>query len=498
MTASSSKPSPTPHPTTESVEERLVSLIEETVDNPLDYVICAFDWGHGDLANEEGPDEWQREMLSQIGKQCLTVEAALQMAVGAGHGVGKSALVSWLILWAMSTRPHLNGVVTANTKNQLSGKTWRELALWHKRAINAHWFTWTATKFHHTAHPDTWFVQAVPWSKNRPEAFAGLHAEHVLMIFDEASAIEDVIWETAEGAMTTPGAMWFCFGNTTRNTGRFRECWGRFRHRWQTWKIDSRSAKKANRKKIDQWIEDYGEDSDYVRVRVKGEFPRASSTQFISSEYVEAAMARDLGETPQLKPILIGVDVARFGDDQSVILIRYGDELGEVRKFRNIDTVALAGFVAETINREHPAATFVDGTGLGAGVVDQLKATGYKIIDVVASSEAHDKSMYANLRAEMWGRMRDWIKHRAKIPHDDELRDDLIGVEYGFNNRQQILLESKDEMKARGLASPDIADALALTFAKILPVDDAASRWMRRKATTYSGAPPGGRWGSRR
>lgn len=485
--------------TPEEIEAELEDWVAECVDTPLDYVLGAFDWGHGDLEDETGPDEWQTEILTLLGSKCLTISEALLIAVSSGHGVGKSALAAWIILWAMSTRPDLNGVVTANTKSQLDGKTWRELALWHKRAINQHWFKWTATKFYHLSAADTWFVQAVAWSKNKPEAFAGLHAEHVLMLFDEASAIDDEIWETAEGALTTPGAIWVCFGNPTRPNGRFRECWGKFRHRWLTRKVDSRSAKKADRRQIQKWIDDYGEDSDFVRIRVKGEPPRASSTQFIGSDLVEAAQTRLEPEQPVLTPVVIGVDVARFGDDQSIILVRRGDFVEPLRSFRGIDTVKLAGFVAETIEQVNPDAVFVDGGGVGAGVVDQLKALKYKIIEVQAGSSAQDEKVYFNLRAEMWGRMKDWLKNRGRLPSDQELADDLTGIEYGFSDKLQIQLEKKDDMKSRGLASPDKGDALAMTFArriaskevqrvtgKQLPTHanvgyDQAKRWRRQR-----------------
>lgn len=477
-------------------DNELADLIAETVDDPLRYVLSAFDWGYGDLEGQDGPDEWQREVLDLIGKKCLTIAEALRVAIAAGHGVGKSALVSWLILWAMSTRPHLNGVVTANTKNQLDGKTWRELAVWHKRAINAHWFEWTATKFSSKWHPNTWFVQAVPWSKAKPEAFAGLHAEHVLMIFDEASAIEDIIWETAEGALTTPGAIWCCFGNPTRNTGRFRECFGRFRHRWDTRQIDSRGAKMANPAQIKQWIDDYGEDSDFVKVRVRGLFPSASSTQFIPTADVEAAQARYRTEALETSlPRILGVDVARFGDDQSVILVRNGDEVGEVIKYRGVDTVKLAGYVAEIANRVSPLAIMVDGGGVGGGVIDILKSSGFKVTEVQAGAAPQDQKKYANVRAEMWDRMRDWIKRRGRLPDDNELRDDLIGLEYGYNVDMQIQLEKKDDMKKRGLASPDVGDALALTFARILPAAESITAGKVRARTSYETVRPGiSRW----
>jgi len=188
----------------------------------------------------------------------------------------------------MSTRPELVGTVTANTFNQLKGKTWAELARWHRRAINAYWFKWTPTRFQLVESPQTWFIDALPWSKEASEAFAGTHAQHVLMVMDEASAIPDIIWEVAEGAMTT-GGFFFAFGNPTRNTGRFRECFGRFSHRWTTRQVDSRTAKMVNQDQIKEWLADYGEDSDFFRVRVRGVFPNVGDRQFIGTALAEDA-----------------------------------------------------------------------------------------------------------------------------------------------------------------------------------------------------------------
>ena len=152
---------------------------------------------------------------------------------------------------------------------QLKTKTWRELAVWHKRSLIKDWFEWTATKFYHIGHPETWFTAAIPWSEKNPEAFAGQHGEHVLVIYDESSAIPDIIWEVLEGVMTPPGAMRFAFGNPTRNTGKFRECFGKFKHRWLLWQIDSRDCRMTDKRKLDEWVDDYGEDSDFVKVRLR-------------------------------------------------------------------------------------------------------------------------------------------------------------------------------------------------------------------------------------
>ncbi|HET9149495.1 MAG TPA: terminase [Alphaproteobacteria bacterium] len=451
------------------------AFLPHAKDDPLTFVQGAFLWNQGELEGHSGPDTWQADVLRAVAEHNASGSTeALRIAAASGHGVGKSALIAWLILWAMTTRPHLAGVITANTERQLATKTWRELALWHRRALNRDQFTWTASKFASVEHPETWFVAAVPWSKERPEAFAGLHAQHIFLAFDEASAIPEPIWEVAEGAMTTPGALWFAFGNPTRTTGRFRECFGRFRHRWKAIQVDARTSKLASRSQIDQWIADYGEDSDFVRVRVRGEFPRASSAQFIASDVVAAARAR----APERRdaPLVLGIDVARFGDDETAFVFRRGDALDGVVRLRGLDTMQTAGRAADAIRTRDPAAVFVDGIGVGAGVVDRLRQLGFAVIDVNAAGAAADPQRYANKRAEMWGRMRDWLAAGGCLPADDAaLAEELAGPEYGFDSGNRILLERKDDMKRRGLASPDTADALALTFAE--PV--AARPWWK-------------------
>lgn len=459
-----------------SDELALVDWAASCFDDPLKFVQEAFAWDEGDLEGWTGPDEWQADILATIRDRLQAgmgaqeaIDGALRIAVASGHGIGKSATAAFIILWAMSTREHLAGVVTANTGAQLQDKTWRELSVWHKRAINSHWFRWTATRFYQVDHAETWFVAAVPWSKERPEAFAGLHAQHVLILYDEASAIDDIIWETTEGATTTAGAIWVAFGNPTRNSGRFRECFGRFRHRWITRQIDSRTAKAANKAQLQQWIDDYGEDSDFVRIRVRGIFPRAGSNQFIASDVVEAAQDR-VAEVDKYAPLVLGVDIARFGDDQSVIRFRAGRDAQTFQpvKWRDRDTVFSARKVAEAITTYKPQAVFIDGGGVGGGVVDSLRAWGYRVIEVNFGEAASDPKQYANKRAEMYGDLREWLK-TGSIDGDKELRDDLIGPEYGFDKNGAIQLEKKEDMKKRGLASPDNGDALALTFAAPVP-----------------------------
>jgi hypothetical protein len=454
-----------------SAEDRLKRAVARFYYNPLGFVRFIWPWGSGPLDGHEGPDIWQKDVLTYIGQRTREGSSVgVRVAVSSGHGIGKTALIAWLIDWFMSTRPHPQVVVTANTKTQLETKTWRELARWHRMSLNRHWFQQTATRFFLNAHPETWFAAAIPWSKERSEAFAGTHEKHVLVLYDEASIIPDEIWEVTEGAMTTAGAIWVAFGNPTRNTGRFAQCFGKNRHLWWTKKVDSRTSKVAtNRELINQWVHDYGEDSDFVRIRVRGEFPRAAANQLIPVDLVDAAAGRFRHEAEfMFAPRVLGVDVARFGDDQSVIIQRQGLAASGLKKFRHLDTMTFSGLVVREIEAFKPDAVFVDAVGIGAGVVDRLNQLGYGgvVIPVNAGERAMDRDQYHNLRTEMWDKMRDWLKAGGAIPDDIELRDDLIGPEYQYDARDRLALERKEDMKARGLASPDCGDALALTFAR--------------------------------
>ena len=461
--------------------------------DPLAFVERCFRWGEGELAAASGPREWQRAVLSDVGRRLrdgAEVGDAVRIAVASGHGIGKSALVSMLVLWAVITRIDTRAVVTANTERQLTTKTWPELAKWHRLCILGSAFTYTATSLYSSdpAHEKTWRVDAIPWSLNNTEAFAGLHNQgrRVLVIFDEASAIADEIWEVTEGALTDADTeiLWFAFGNPTRNAGRFRECFGKFRHRWATQQIDSRTVEGTNRKQLDEWAEDYGEDSDFVRVRVRGVFPRAGAVQFIGGDVVESAQTRALPVPDPGAPLVLGVDIARFGDDQCVIRGRQGRN-GRVIppiKWRDRDTVFSAGKIAWTIDKYNPQAVFIDGGGVGGGVVDLLKSRGYRVIEVNFGSAARKELQYANKRAEMWGDLRDWLA-TGVIDADQQLSDDLQGPEYAFDKDGRILLERKEDMKRRGVASPDDGDALALTFAMpIQRTDMPTSRDAGRRA----------------
>lgn len=461
-------------------ELELINDMGSFTHDPFSFVIYAFPWGEeGELKEYNGPDEWQVQTLKDIGSKLkqnkITTSQAIQIAIASGHGVGKSALVAWIILWALSTHEDTKGVVTANTETQLKTKTWAELAKWYRLFIAKHWFTFTATSIFSVdpEHEKTWRFDMIPWNETKTEAFAGMHnkGKRIVVIFDEASAIPDMIWQVTEGALTDEKTeiLWLVFGNPTRNVGRFYSCFGILKHRWSHLQVDSRKVKITNKDQIQRWIEDYGEDSDFVRVRVKGEFPRASDHQFIPSDIVEEARGKHLNESQYgFAATIIGVDRAWSGDNETKIYLRQGLMSTILATFRKDEDDALvAGHLARFEDQYKADAVFID-FGYGTGLYSFGKQMGRKWILVRFGGKA-DSDLYANKRAEMWGLMKDWLKNGGAIPDVQDLVNDLIAPEaYSVQkgpNAGKLILESKDDMQSRGISSPDDADALALTFA---------------------------------
>jgi hypothetical protein len=458
-----------------SVAPPLAKAIATCAADPLKFALLAFPWGKKDLIHYDGPKAWQAKILKSIGAHLQNPETRFttkRIAVASGKGIGKSAFIGMLGNWAMSTCPDCRIVITANTGGQLSTKTAPETQKWYKLAINKHWWDVAATSISSRVreHGKLWRTDFIPWSANNPEAFAGLHNEgkRIVFIMDEASAIDDVIWKTAEGFFTDSHTemIWLAFGNPTLNTGAFFECFGKYAHRWETHRIDSREVEGTNKAEIEKWVADEGEDSDFVRIWVRGEFPRFGSFQFISSESVERCRKYRAEAFDHLPKIMV-CDVARFGEDQSVIGVRQGRKFRVLEKHRGWDVVQTATKIIEHCELERPDAVVVDGDGIGAGVVDTLKHRGYdkNLIEFHGNATPDDVNKYYNKRAEVWGLMKDALAAGMEIPDDPELADQLTSIRYSYSNDQKIQLEKKESLKLRGYSSPDLGDALAYSFA---------------------------------
>lgn len=454
----------------------LGEYLKKYSNDPLRFVKFAYPWGEvGTPLENKSIEPWQAEILGNIRDGLISFQEAIRIAVRSGHGVGKSALVSWLIHWAISTCVDARGVVTANTDTQLRTKTWAELGKWHNIFIARKWFKFTATSIYSVDpnHEKTWRIDAIPWSENNTEAFAGMHNEgkRIIFIFDEASTISDKIWEVASGAMTDKNTqiLWCVFGNPTVNTGKFHECFGSQRHRWVTKQVDSRTVSFTNKKEIENWIQDYGEDSDFIRIRVKGEEPVSSINQFIPSIYVDQATGKHLNEAQySFAPVILTLDNAWTGGDEIVIGKRQGLWFSILKVLqRNDDDSVIATLLAQYEDGHKADAVFID-IGYGTGVYSAGKTMGRKWQLVAFGGESTDPEC-ANKRTQMWKDAREWLKAGGAIPNDPVLIADLKAPEsyviMAGRNSGKTMLESKESMKKRGIASPNRGDALALSFA---------------------------------
>lgn len=466
--------------------DALFSWLASVRGDPLAFVMGAFPWGEPGtvLANSPGPEDWARDLMNRIRDGILDLNSAIQEAVASGHGIAKSATVSHLVLWAFCTAPDTRGVVTANTETQLKTKTWAELGKWFNLSFfGREHFNLTATALL-SKDPDrerTWRIDMIPWSEKNPAAFAGLHnkGKRLLLIFDEASEIPDIIWETAEGALTDADTeiIWLAFGNPTRNTGRFRECFpgGKFERQWHHLQIDSRTVRITNKKRLQNWIDAYGLDSDFVRVRVLGQFPRKGLMEFFSATEIDEAMSREV-HVERHDPLTLGVDVARFGMNASVLFPRKGRDARTIarERFNGLSTVELTDRILAFQSAYRPDGIMIDGGGVGGGVVDNVRNRRLHCFEVQFGGKdviynttyGNTGERYANNRAAMYGACRAWLKSGA-LPLDPELRRQMLAIRYTYNNKDEIILERKEDLvdeDGNGIALDDI-DALVLTFA---------------------------------
>lgn len=450
---------------------------------PWDWVLTCYPWRQpGSPLEERFPELWQREWLKrlqdELQRKDLSPEEVtnrvLRIATAAGHGVGKTALVAWVIHWFVSVFPGGRAVVTASTQPQLDTKTWRTLAEWQHVAINGWQIEWTASRYKNRDAPNTWYVSAIPWSEHNPQAFAGEHGKYVLIIFDEASAIAASIWEVIKGAFTTGLIFFFAFGNPTEGSGGFYDAF----HKpgevelWIQFRVDAREVSFANKKEIEAWITTYGEDSDFCRTRIYGQFPKSAAATFISPEVVAAAQSRiiEWKNIPRIVPRLMGIDLARQGADLNAIVKRQGRKVHpKIVTWSERDSMISADYIAREIAEWQPDLVFVDGTGLGGPVVDYLRRRGFGRIIVECQYGARptttdDAKRYTNMRTCSWARMREMLPY-MDLPPIPGLAEELCAPKFRFQlKNDQMLLEPKEEMAKRGIKSPNMADALAQTF----------------------------------
>lgn len=477
-----------------NIESRLRDLVVRYKYDAYGFVMAMFPWGvpGTSLANKQGPEKWQADLLHAASQHRIDNYYRKAMgfdykvwrsAVASGHGVGKSAEVAWIIHWLMSTSMDTRGVVTANTAGQLQTKTWPELGKWYNMALNKHWFVWTSSSYYYARYPEdrqkNYKVDALTVAPENTEAWAGLHNETgvVFIIFDEASGIDHALWDVAEGAFTDGEPFFFVFGNPTQPDGDFADCFINDPDgRWWKRHVDSREVTHTNKAHLNDIIKRNGLDSDFVRIRVLGTFPTKAYDGYIAPISVTEAMQRELHVDSGVA-LVLGVDVARYGDDETVVAFRQGTDARSIpwRSWRGKDTVASALLIVELINEYKPDAIIIESIGPGVGIIDLLRSWRYKVIEVHPGAPSTRPAEFANARAENWSRMREWITVRGCVaPTDGELFQQLTAIRYTLTRDESaLLMESKKSMKKRGLSSPDRADALMLTFAHNISRRDA-------------------------
>lgn len=426
------------------------------------------------------PDNWQRAAMSDVANYPRT-------SIRSGQGVGKTAFEAVLVVWFLCCRPYARVVCTAPTKQQLNDVLWAEVAKWLESSMVKNLFKWTKTKVYMIGHEERWFATARTATK--PENMQGFHEDYMLFVVDEASGVSDPIMEAILGTLSGPENKLLMCGNPTRTSGVFYDSHNRDRSRFRTHKVDSRDSKRTSRENIQMMIDKYGAESDVVRVRVYGEFPKAEADAFIALELVELATTGRIdavGDT-----LHIGVDVARFGDDETVIALRIGMKVFPLQCYSRQDTMVTVGCViaeGKEMLRKFPelrrVEIKVDDSGVGGGVTDRLNEviaeeglSAWRVIPVNNGSKPTDDEQehYENRGTESWAVMRNLLqeafsKHLQggpvgiELPLDERLVTQMSQRKYRMTSKGRIALERKEDMKKRGLDSPDRADAVILSF----------------------------------
>ena len=479
-----------------NLEQELFTRILFYKFDPVGFVLFCFPWGKvgTPLENSKAPRHWQLVELIKIRDYIRANRDAIKngedlhvlyMAICSGRGIGKSAFLAMVNYWVLSCWLGATAIITANTETQLRTRTMAEIGKWHGMAINGHWYDRTALSIKPNKEfkemlrsqlkidSGYYYCEAQNWSADKPDAFAGVHSQTGLIVsFDEASGIDDSIYNVTEGFFTdlSPLRIWVLISNGRKNTGEFFEAFHKNKKYWTNTNIDSRTVEGLDSSTYDRIVEQNGINHDVTRVEVRGLFPLTGEHSFINAELVEDACVREMKiEYNNNEPLIMGVDVARFGSDKTVFAFRQGRNARVIpfKRYLGDDTMIIANNVAEAIEKYKVDKVFIDGVGVGGGVVDRLNQMGYKskIIEVAGSNTPNKPLIYANKRAEMWGDMKDWLQTGYIT---GEIRAQLTCLRATTSSERfhgKILLESKEALKKRGVSSPDDADALSFTFA---------------------------------
>lgn len=432
---------------------------------------------------------WRQGGPALFAKECMGASPTAQqweasraiverrrVSIRSGHGTGKSTFMAWCVIWFLCCYFPCKVPATAPTAHQLDDVLWAEIAKWHRILRErlpafGEELEWTAGAYRRKNAPNEAFAVARTSRPERPEALQGFHSEHILFLIDEASGVADNVFEVAEGALSTDGAFVVMAANPTRQSGYFFDSHHKMRSAWAALHWNGEESPNVSRQYVENMEKKYGRHSPIFKVRVLGEFVGAADG-VISLELCEAARIRDVA--PSTNTIVWGVDVARFGDDSCALAKRQGNvQLEPVVEWWGKDTMQTVGMIKAAWDKcrpeQKPAAINVDVIGIGAGVVDRLKELQLPVVGVnVAEAEspnANPDIQFNRLRDELWWRGREWLEARdCKLCDDDETIAELTTPTYQILSNGRIKVEGKDELKKRGVKSPNRADAWLLTF----------------------------------
>jgi hypothetical protein len=411
------------------------------------------------------PDEWQKDFLNAV------ATGERKISIRSGHGVGKSTTASWAMLWFLLTRYPVKVVVTAPTSAQLYDALFAELKRWVKELPKPvqDLLDVKQERIELKASATEAFISARTSRAEQPEALQGVHSDNVMLVADEASGVPEAVFEAAAGSMSGHNALTILLGNPVRSSGFFFDTHNRLKDEWWTRRVSCIDSTRVSTEYVNDMKSRYGEESNAFRIRVLGEFPRSDDDTIIPMDLLETAKHRDT-RAYEDAPIVWGLDVARFGSDSSVLCKRQSNVVHTLERWRNLDLMQLTGAVVSQYeacdHKSRPTEILVDSIGLGAGVVDRLRELNLPARGINVSESPAMGGTYLNLRAELWHKAKAWLEKRdCKIPNNEDLIGELATVRYTFTSNGKIKIESKDDIRRRGLKSPDMADAFVLTFA---------------------------------
>lgn len=412
------------------------------------------------------PDPWQEEFLRVVADP-----KHRRVSVRSGHGTGKSTAVAMASLWHLLWRVPGKVVMTAPTSAQLFDALFSEVKRMTKmlKPPFDQLLEVKADRIELKSHAADAFISCRTSRAEQPEALAGVHSPHVLLIADEASGVPEAVFESAAGSMSGHSATTILTGNPTRNTGLFYDTHHRLKDDWYTMHVSCIDSPRVSDDFIGEMMMRYGEDSPAYHIRVLGNFPPAEENTVIPVHLIERAQANEVEIDEHTTPIW-GLDCARHGNDSSVLCKRQGPKVHPLKVWRNMDLMQLTGAVKVEYDTSapglRPAEIIVDSIGLGAGVLDRLRELGLPARGLNVSERAAANGIYMNSRAELWFKLKEWLEGRdVELPKDDQLFAELAAPRYTFKSSGKIQVESKDSMKKRGLKSPDRADAVCLSLA---------------------------------